>query len=84
MNKNEVNSILQDVIEVRREGKNTPSSQKGYRLVDTLIQLIETNFYKEDYETNTLEFISRHVAYEEVIKSIKCIAEDDFLPDEIN
>lgn len=76
-------SLLPDIIDVRKNGKNTYSCQDGYELVKKLEEIITSQVYKEDYDTNTKEFLTEEVSYEDAISSLKLILESGFLPQKI-
>ncbi|MFD1451361.1 MULTISPECIES: nucleotidyl transferase AbiEii/AbiGii toxin family protein [Oceanobacillus] len=75
--------LLKQVIETRRTGKKTYSCQVGFRFFDVLQEIINNDAFKEDYETNTSEFLSDYVDYETSIKSLQEIIIKDWIPNEI-
>ncbi|MEV6689768.1 hypothetical protein AB0N28_31355 [Streptomyces sp. NPDC051130] len=76
-------AILPEVIEIRRPGRDTVSCKSGYELVKTLEDIIISNSYKNDYDTNTTEFLAEIMPYEEAIKSLKSILQSGILPHRI-
>lgn len=76
-------AILPEVIEIRRPGRDTISCKSGYELVKTLEDIIISNSYKNDYDTNTTEFLAEILPYEEAIKSLKSILQSGILPHRI-
>ncbi|MFD1065629.1 nucleotidyl transferase AbiEii/AbiGii toxin family protein [Oceanobacillus locisalsi] len=75
--------LLTQVIETRRTGKKTYSSKAGFKLFDVLQEIMNDAVYKEDYETNTSEFLSEYVDYETSIQSLHEIVTKEWLPNEI-
>lgn len=75
--------IVPDIIEIRKPGRNTHSCKVGYRVLESLRQIIDTEFYKEDFEKNTKEFLSVEVSYDEVITSLEEIINSELLPQTI-
>ncbi|MFY0519325.1 nucleotidyl transferase AbiEii/AbiGii toxin family protein [Lysinibacillus sp. UGB7] len=76
-------TLVNQVIETRRDGKNTYSCQTGYKPVTILQEIIDKEVYKGDYYTNTKEFLSEFVNYEEAINSLKEIIAKGWIPNEI-
>lgn len=72
--------LIPEVIEIRRDGRDTASCQPGYELIKTLNEIISADFYKQDYNRNTKTFLAEDVSYEETIDSLKKIIDSDFLP----
>ena len=54
----------------RKEKDKCFSAQDGVNVPNLLRQLIETNFYKKDYEECTQKLLFKPLSYEEAIKSI--------------
>ncbi|WP_211656301.1 nucleotidyl transferase AbiEii/AbiGii toxin family protein [Planococcus alpniumensis] len=75
--------LIPEVIEIRRDGRDTASCQLGYELKKTLKEIIQTDFYKQDYNRNTKTFLAEDVSYEETIDSLKKISDSSFLPNVI-
>lgn len=73
-------TILPDVIAIRQRGKDTVSSQPGYALEKKLQEIIDTDFYKQDYQRNTKTFLAEDVDYEETLRSLRDILQTKFLP----
>ena len=65
----ELKLLLPEVIEIRRDGRDTAPSQSGYELKKALNEIVNTDFYKAE-----------DVSYEETIDSLKRIIDSDFLP----
>ncbi|WP_157964518.1 nucleotidyl transferase AbiEii/AbiGii toxin family protein [Exiguobacterium flavidum] len=76
--------LIPHIIADRQSGPKTYSSREGYPLLDRLNRIIDEDFYKKDFETNTLEFLSRETVYEEAIRSLNEIITSDFLPKTID
>lgn len=72
--------ILLEVIMIRRGGRDTHSANTGYEIKKKLREIIETDFYKNDYGLNTREFLAEEVKYEEVISSLEEILNSSLLP----
>lgn len=75
--------LVSHIIVARRMGKKTYSCQVGYRPLDKLQEIITEAVFKEDYETNTSEFLSEYVDYETTINSLQEIITKGWMPDEI-
>lgn len=79
-----IKATIPHIIDIRSKGKNTYSCKPGYPLVKTLNHIIDTQFYKADFNTNTKEFIAVDVEYETVINSITEIIDSGIFPNTIN
>lgn len=77
-------SLAEQIIETRRIGHKTHSCQTGYRPLDVLQEIIDTEIFKDDYTTNTREFLSKYVDYETAIESLQEILTKDWIPKEIS
>jgi len=75
--------LISQVIEARRNGKKTYSCEVGFRPLNVLQEIINSAVFKEDYETNTSEFLSEYVDYETSINSLQEIITKDWIPNEI-
>ncbi|MFJ7891388.1 nucleotidyl transferase AbiEii/AbiGii toxin family protein [Lysinibacillus xylanilyticus] len=75
--------LLPDIIEVRKQGRNTFSCQDGYELVKKLEEIINSHVYRKDYDTNTREFLSEELSYEVAISSLIEILDSGLLPQKI-
>ncbi|MGM8216820.1 nucleotidyl transferase AbiEii/AbiGii toxin family protein [Bacillaceae bacterium W0354] len=76
-------SLVSQVIEARRRGIKTYSCQPGYKLLKTLQEIVNEKVFKDDYETNTREFLSKYVNYETSISSLQEIINRGWLPEEV-
>lgn len=85
LNKNNLGSLFNEVAMIRRESKNRDviSSQLSYPISSKLQEIVGTNFYKVDYETNTKEFLSKYVSYMTVINTLNEIKDYGFIPEVI-
>lgn len=83
VNAEELKMLIPEVIEIRRDGRDTASCQLDYELKKTLNKIISTDFYKQDYNRNTKTFLAEDVSYEETTDSLKRIIDSDFLPNVI-
>lgn len=83
LNTSNLSTLVSQIIETRRVGKKTYSCQTGYRLIDTLQDIIDRSVYKLDYEVNTREFLAEYVDYESSIRSLQEILSKEWLPVEI-
>lgn len=72
--------LIKDVIEIRRNGHNTHSCQPGYELAKVLHDIANSGVFKNDYETNTREFLSVYVDYEDTIATLRTILNENWLP----
>ncbi|MCM3390454.1 nucleotidyl transferase AbiEii/AbiGii toxin family protein [Ureibacillus chungkukjangi] len=79
-----LHSLVDQVIETRREGKNTHSCKVGYKPLEVLQDIINSSVYKADYNTNTREFLSVFVEYETAIASLQDILGKGWIPVEIS
>lgn len=78
-----IETILDEVIAIRQEGENTVSCRPGYPLTETLQTIMDTSFYKKDYQQNTKFFLAEEVTYEKTIQSLNEILRQGFLPEVI-
>lgn len=83
LDKRDLTSLIGQIIETRRNGNKTYSCQTGYRLMHVLQEIINDVVFKEDYETNTREFLSEYVDYQTCINSLQEIITKSWIPDEI-
>ncbi|WP_163536366.1 nucleotidyl transferase AbiEii/AbiGii toxin family protein [Gracilibacillus sp. YIM 98692] len=83
LNTKNLTSLVSQIIETRRIGKKTYSCEAGFELLDVLQEIINDAVFKEDYETNTREFLSEYVDYEISINSLQEIVTRGWLPDVI-
>ncbi|WP_208591921.1 nucleotidyl transferase AbiEii/AbiGii toxin family protein [Gracilibacillus suaedae] len=76
-------SLMSQIIETRRMGKKTYSCETGFRPREVMQEIIDKEVFKEDYETNTREFLSKKVDYGTSIESLQEIIIRGWLPEEI-
>lgn len=65
--------LIKEVREDRKKGTKCYSSQDGVSVPKLLQQMIETEFFKKDYEDITVKLLSKPVTYDEAIKEIEKI-----------
>lgn len=66
-------TLIKEVREERKAGAKCYSAQDGVNIPDLLQQIIDTEFFKKDYEDCTEKLLSKPIAYDEAIKSIETI-----------
>lgn len=66
-------ALIKEVREDRKLGTKCYSAQDGVSVPNLLRQMIDTEFFKKDYEDSTEKLLSKHVTYEEAIKAIEMI-----------
>ena len=62
--------LIEDVRIDRKQGKKSYSAQDNISVTSILEEIINTKYYKKDYEEITEKLLSYNVSYEEAIKSI--------------
>lgn len=77
----EILELFPIVASIRRNGHNTASSQYGFELAIKLKEIIFTQFYRDDYQKNTVQFLSKQVTYDEVIQSLNELIENNWIPE---
>ena len=84
IDENLMSSILDDVIKDRQIfGRQNISCEPGRNPQMLLNEIIETDPYKEDYNSMTTAFIYKKVSYDECMNSIKDISKRKILPTDI-
>lgn len=78
--------VLPEIIEIRQKGRDgdTISCREGYELRKKFDEIIETEFFKQDYRRNTTQFLFEEVGYSEVIETLREILDSGLLPGVIN
>lgn len=69
--------LIKEVREDRKLGTKCYSAQDGVSVPNLLQQMIDTEFFKKDYEDSTEKLLSKPVTYEEAIKAIEMIIASD-------
>lgn len=69
--------LIKEVREDRKLGTKCYSAQDGVSVPNLLRQMIDTEFFKKDYEDSTEKLLSKPVTYEEAIKAIEMIIASD-------
>lgn len=72
---NSLKELAREVREDRKPNKTCVSAQDGVNVPELLRKVIDTQFFKKDYEDSTLKLLSKTVEYDEAIKSIEKIIE---------
>lgn len=67
--------LVREVREDRKPNKTCVSAQDGINVPELIQKVIDTQFFKKDYEDSTLKLLSKPVEYEEAIKALKKIIE---------
>ena len=70
---NNLKVLIKEVRENRKPGAKCYSAQDGVSVPNLLRQMIDTEFFKKDYEDSTEKLLSKTVTYEEAIKAIETI-----------
>ena len=68
-------ALIKEVREDRKTGTKCHSAQDGVCVAKLLRQIIDTEFFKKDYEDTTEKLLSKPVAYNEAIKALETIIE---------
>lgn len=66
-------TLIKEVREDRKPGTKCYSAQDGVSVPKLLRQMIDTEFFKKDYEDSTEKLLSKPVTYEEAIKALETI-----------
>ena len=66
-------ALIKEVREDRKQGTKCYSAQDGVSVPKLLRQMIDTEFFKKDYEDSTEKLLSKPVTYEEAIKALETI-----------
>lgn len=74
-------SLAKEIRTLRKDGDRYYSAKDGISIPSTLKEIIDTNFYKKDYENVTTRILSKPVSYEDAIKSIQIIIENGIFDD---
>lgn len=77
----DLTSLINQIIETRRLGRYTYSCRPGYQFKKVLLEIIEKEYFKLDYNDVTVEFLADAVKYEEAIESLKEILNDGWIPE---
>lgn len=72
---NELKNLIKKVREDRKSGTKCYSAQDNINISKLLRQIIDTEYYKKDYEESTEKLLSKTVAYEDAIKALETIIE---------
>lgn len=70
-------ALIKEVREDRKLGTKCYSAQDDVSVPNLLRQMIDTEFFKKDYEDSTEKLLSKPVTYEEAIKAIEMIIASD-------
>ncbi len=68
-------TLIKEVREDRKAGTKCYSAQDGVSVTKLLQQMLDTEFFKKDYEDSTEKLLSKPVTYEEAITAIEAIME---------
>lgn len=66
--------LIKKVREDRKNGTKCYSAQDGVNVSKLLYKIIDTDFFKKDYEESTRKLLFKPVSYEDAIKALKIIA----------
>lgn len=67
--------LINEVRNLRKSHTNCYSSKDGVKINELLHQIIDTDYYKEDYINVTEKLLSKNIKYEEVILGLQQIIE---------
>lgn len=68
-------TLIKEVREERKSGAKCYSAQDGVSITLLLQKMIDTEFFKKDYEASTVKLLSKPVSYEEASAALKTIIE---------
>lgn len=68
-------TLIKEVREERKSGAKCYSAQDGVSITLLLQKMIDTEFFKKDYEGSTVKLLSKPVSYEEASAALKTIIE---------
>lgn len=68
-------TLIKEVREERKSGAKCYSAQDGVSIALLLQKMIDTEFFKKDYEDSTVKLLSKTVSYEEASAALKTIIE---------
>ena len=66
--------LVREVRDERAKTNICPSAKQGIDISGMLMEIIENNVYKSDYESITLRLLEEPVSYETAVDAIKSIA----------
>ena len=66
-------TLIKEVREERKSGAKCYSAQDGVSITLLLQKMIDTEFFKKDYEDSTVKLLSKPVSYEEASAALKTI-----------
>lgn len=72
---NSLKELAKEVREDRKPNKTCVSAQDGVNVPELLMKVIDTEFFKKDYEDSTLKLLSKPIDYDEAIESLEKIIE---------
>lgn len=75
VNLKSINKLVRDVREIRKANKTCLSAQDGISVTSTLSKIIESEYYRNDYEEVTTVLLSENVDYETAAGAILKIIE---------
>lgn len=70
----EFKALVREVRSVRTMTNICPSAQSGVDVPKLLMQLVEDEVYKDDYESITARILEEAVRYETAIEAVKALA----------
>lgn len=83
VHRDKILSLFPIVASIRRGGHSTFSSEHGFELANKLKEIIFTQFYRDDYQTNTVQFLSKQITYDDVIRTLNELIESNWIPEMI-
>lgn len=70
---NELKTLVESVREVRKPNKTSLSAQDGVDVPELLKKIVDSGFFKKDYESSTEKLLIKPVRYADAIKSLETI-----------
>ncbi|MBO6263532.1 MAG: nucleotidyl transferase AbiEii/AbiGii toxin family protein, partial [Clostridia bacterium] len=69
----ELKTLVESVREVRKPNKTSLSAQDGVDVPELLKKIVDSGFFKKDYENSTEKLLIKPVSYGDAIKSLETI-----------
>lgn len=81
MGDHELKDLIESVKNDRKKNAKAVSAQDGYKVNETLREIVDSKFYKNDFETITKAMLIRKIEYDEVITVLDKIIETNLFKD---
>ena len=69
----ELKTLVESVREIRKPNKTSLSAQDGVDVHELLKEIVDSGFFKKDYENSTEKLLIKSVSYNDAIKSLESI-----------